>query len=300
LLLLDPSAVPFERIWCDFELFTTVSDSNKMLDIVTMRGKPRLLTERILPGEPPVLKNRRELKFPIGLLSKGLQVMLQDGNASVQQDKVNILQSMGRNPLTGIFDNSSLEKNIELANTSLRSYFAVAAWPVALKQGVVRSLGLPDVLKHNMSRNALELNFGTLDVSDKDMEDIKDGLPDRLHSLNLIFDNCRHVSDMGMAVLAKRIGELPLQSLHLDFLGCPLLTDRGVSLLACSLPPQLQELHLEFGLCHGIGIEGVKSLGLSIPAGVQKFKACFKGTQCDKTFTSVDKLKKMHHTSHFS
>ena len=76
LLVLDPAAVPFERIWCDYELFTTVSDPKKMLEIVTMRGKPRLMTERLLHGEALAKKNIREQKFPVTLLSKGLQVIL--------------------------------------------------------------------------------------------------------------------------------------------------------------------------------------------------------------------------------
>ena len=35
LLILDPKATPFSRIWCDFELYTAIMSRDMGLDIVT-------------------------------------------------------------------------------------------------------------------------------------------------------------------------------------------------------------------------------------------------------------------------
>ena len=174
-----------------------------MLDIVTLKGKPRLLTERPLPGEPLVEKNKRELKFPVALLSKGLHVILESGHATVAQDKDSILESMGRNPGTGVFERDFLEKSLSIANTGLRSYFAVAAWPHALRQSMVQAMDLPSVLRKDINRSALEMSFATLDVTDHDIEDIAQGFSESLRSLSLGFEGCQHLSDTGVAVLAQ-------------------------------------------------------------------------------------------------
>lgn len=72
LLVLDGGGVPFERIWCDYELFKTVSNSEKLLDIAaTTNGKTRLLVDGLLPGEPLVEKVTRELKFSSFLTCEG-------------------------------------------------------------------------------------------------------------------------------------------------------------------------------------------------------------------------------------
>ena len=93
LLVLDANAMPFRRIWCNFEIDKTIIqdmqylDRGKMLDIATKNNKIRLLTSRPLPGEQLFDKSNREQKFPLSLLSSGLEVQLENGRASVAKDK---------------------------------------------------------------------------------------------------------------------------------------------------------------------------------------------------------------------
>ena len=61
LLLLDEEATPFRRIWCDFEVYSAVTTSRMELDLVTVeKGKVKIMTENVIPGESAVAKSVRE------------------------------------------------------------------------------------------------------------------------------------------------------------------------------------------------------------------------------------------------
>eukprot|EP00971_Amphidinium_carterae_P226007 4482609-Amphidinium_carterae.1 len=73
LLVLDKEATPFQRIWCDYELYKTLLSEEKSLDIATVcevkgRFEPQVLAE--LPGESAVKKTSREANFPVSVLAK--------------------------------------------------------------------------------------------------------------------------------------------------------------------------------------------------------------------------------------
>ena len=75
------------------------------------------------------------------------------------------------------------------------------------------------------------MSFSGLDVTDQDMAAIAHGLPPNLDSLTLSFESCGEISDNGMACLSVALAELPLRRLHLDLLGCKLLSDSSINLL---------------------------------------------------------------------
>lgn len=297
LLMLDRNATPFERIWCDYELYKVVTD-DVLLDIAAVEeGRVRLLTKRPLPHEHLVEKSNRERKFPVTLLAKGIQVKLQEGRCTVEEDKVRILNSMGKNPKTGVVDPDLLAKNVEDANRALRGYLASAAWPQAVRMGVVQSFGvaalcLPEILVEDVIRTSLELSFsGLREVSDSEVASIAQGLPRGLQSLSLSFESCVSITDIGVVVLAQRVALLQLHSLQLDFLGCARLTDAALTSLASLLPDSLKEVRLDFSLCTNLTLEGVRALARDLPASVTKLTATFAGTECGKTFESVRQLK---------
>lgn len=61
LLLLDEEATPFKRIWCDFELYSAMTTARMELDLVAVeKGKVKMLTENVIPGESAVAKSVRE------------------------------------------------------------------------------------------------------------------------------------------------------------------------------------------------------------------------------------------------
>eukprot|EP00913_Durusdinium_trenchii_P029044 g27232.t1 len=142
LLILDQDATPFSRIWCDYEVYSSITDPDKMLDIVTMvqskKQSPgaQMLSKSPLPGESAVAKSVREQNFPLSLLLHGLQVCLEDGEATVQKDKDGILFEMASHAdLSTTAGQELLQQNLKRANDALHSTFAILAWPQAMKHG---------------------------------------------------------------------------------------------------------------------------------------------------------------------
>lgn len=306
LLVLDPNATPFVRIWCDFEIFNTVCGDTTSLDIITMSGKPRLLTTDLLPNEEPHDKFQRERDFPVQILGRGLQVKLETGQASVEKDRVSILKSIGTDK-DGTFNEELQKDNCAKANMKLRAQFAMVAWPQALENHVVhkfpvympdgtqQTVSLPDILSSDIDRKSVDMTFGGLKINDSDIGLISRGLPPCLESLKLNFESCHGISDRGVALLAQALhGPLKssLRRLDLDFIGCKALTDAGVDFLAKNMPPNLEALSLNFALNPCISISAVQSLAACIPRSVHELNANFEGTAVSKQFKSARELQK--------
>ena len=145
-----PSLAPrsFPRIWCDYELYAAIMDSDKELDIVTMAAVGRrhqataqMLSKNMLAGESAVAKSVREQNFPLSLLQHGLQVCLEDGEATVAKDKQTILSAMANHTdLTSEDGRRHLQENLKRANATLHSTFAILAWPQAMQRGPVQAI----------------------------------------------------------------------------------------------------------------------------------------------------------------
>ena len=123
-------------------------DSDKELDIVTMAAASRrqqasaqMLSKNVLAGESAVAKSRREQSFPLSLLQHGLQVCLEDGEATVKKDKLTILSAMANKmDLTSEEGRCLLQENLKRANDTMHSTFAILAWPQAMQRGPVGDL----------------------------------------------------------------------------------------------------------------------------------------------------------------
>jgi hypothetical protein len=304
LLCLDETAKAFERIWCDYELFKTIS-STKELHITANYGKPRLLTEMPLPGETLVAKSTRDRKFPATILGRGMCVKLQEGVASVQEDKKNILDSMGKDPTSGMVDSTIMERNVDLANGALGGFLAIAAWPNALKNQQVMSfpsgsvnefLRLPDVLNADISRKRLVMSFaGMEEVDDYHLSLLAKGRPPNLESLTLCFESCFCITDAGLTKIMTAVSYLGLSFLHLDFSGCTKLTDTGVQAFVAYLPAEtLIEVKVDFSLCAKISQKGVDHLARRLPTSLRKLTAKFKGTELNRNFETLHEFKRQH------
>ena len=118
-------------------------DVDKELDIVTMSTSSRrhqasaqMLSKNLLAGESAVAKSVREQSFPLSLLQHGLQVCLEDGEATVEKDKMTILSAMAnQTDLTSEEGQRYLRENLKRANDTLHSTFAILAWPQAMQRG---------------------------------------------------------------------------------------------------------------------------------------------------------------------
>jgi len=305
MLVLDSSAIPFQRIWCDYELFITLSHHEKLLDIATVSDhRVHLLTDGAVPGEEFLDKTNRERSFPVALLAKGLDVELQEGHSSVDQDKQNILKAIGsfesEFSIQGVFDERMLAKNIDLANRSLRARLALCAWPQAVKRGIVRKFpstaasgpcNLASILAADVERTSVKLSFAGIKASDVDIELVSSGLPRNLKALSLSFESCDKITDRGLALLAKALqSKGSLEHLHLDFLGCILLTDTGVEFLVGKFPPMIHDINLNFALCDELTKASVRAVDSCIPSKNTKVRADFTGTDVDEVFESAKEL----------
>jgi len=199
LIMMDHQGTCLTRIWCGFEIFMTIMDS-QTLDIVATNElwEPFLLTEKILPSDEDAEdKAYRDMQFPHHLLARGMTVVLEEGDASCSIDKVRILKAMvsmqtiiaeedeetdsinwnDTGPLERLQSTPNMFSNEErtsyqLANDALHARFAIFAWPKAHQYGIVDSFQEPQdnkVPRHTRSYTdgAIEtekLNNGTLDL----------------------------------------------------------------------------------------------------------------------------------------
>lgn len=279
LLVLDHSATPFKRIWCDFELFKTVTEK-RPLDIITLENddEPQLLADQVtlLPKESMLAKTLREQHFPISLIQIGLRSLLQDGEASVEQDKQRILRSMKD---SGV--------DVADANSRLHGFLARAVWPQAVKHGRVQSYQLPEILMKDRHRKKLQISLANFAaVGDSDVQFLAQGMPPQLHKVILSFQGCQNVTNLGVGCLGQHLSQLQdLKELKLDFRGCCQITDTGLERLAIGLPQNIKHLDLHFDFCANISSKGLQCLAQQIApmAGLQ-FHGTFKSTRINRDF----------------
>ena len=101
----------------------------------------QMLSKNLLAGESAVAKSVREQNFPLSLLQHGLQVCLEDGEATVAKDKQTILSAMANHTdLTSDDARRHLQENLKRANATLHSTFAILAWPQAMQRGPAQTI----------------------------------------------------------------------------------------------------------------------------------------------------------------
>lgn len=297
LLILDPEAKPFSRIWCDYELYAAITDSAKDLDLVTATHSANghvamMLSKNFLPQESAVAKSVRERKFPISFLLRGLHVRLEDGEATVTEDKFKILKAIAGTDIDSSKGHMLLEQNLKLANDTLHSTLAVLAWPQAMQRGLLGDMNLEEILAADVGRERLELSLAHFEASctDSAMKILASGLPPNLQELRLSFEGCNKITDNGVSSLMRHLSP-KLKLLYLDFIGCTLLTDASIISLAKHLPASLHELQLHFAGCEGIHAGAVQHLKEHWPPALQQFRGSFKGTGVNRNFRHLQEFQ---------
>lgn len=296
LLILDPQATPFQRIWCCYELFMTLFDG-KPLDIITMHtGMPMLLSdERMpLPLESTEMKSLREQSFPIAILLECFKRKLEDGDATIKEDKDTILLSIANSAREIPDHDSRLQLALRRANSTLHGRFALAAWPQAVKRGIVSDFGeeaLPQILTRDEERRRLQLSLAHCEIMDADLLSLAEGFPPRLEELELSFANCHHLTDSGIECFSHRLPS-SLRALALDFQSCKHVSNYGVKAVAEQLPNKLERLRLSYAFCEQIDCESIDALLQHLPPTLSTCFASFRGTHIDRDFKSIQDLRK--------
>lgn len=268
-----------------------------------------MLSKSPLPGESAVAKSVREQNFPLSLLLHGLQVCLEDGEATVQKDKDGILFEMASHAdLSTTAGQELLQQNLKRANDALHSTFAILAWPQAMKHGRLldfanhkeqklsskarQKVKLPEILAMDDDREVLELSLAHFEETcvDSSVKILAAGLPPNLQDLRLSFEGCNRITDQSLSALGSRFC-LGLKRLYLDFIGCSKLTDTGLYAIAGGLPPALEDLELHFAGCPLLTAAGVGFLREQLPSGLQTFTASFKGTGINRNFATLEEFQ---------
>ena len=170
--VLDRAGVIFSRIWCCYEAHVSLVNTrqNYMFDVYTSLGSSGRgvgLTDGMAVGDvlnvvAGSTKKTREDKFPLDLAYRSIKTTLEVAQASVESDRVHILNKMANQPnLNAPPPKACIQ--YELLNGTLRARFAAAALvrafasgtdpdAVAMQQEMIRVLGTGS-LKH------LDLNF---------------------------------------------------------------------------------------------------------------------------------------------
>eukprot|EP00435_Cladocopium_sp_Y103_P072652 s282_g40.t3 len=151
LLILDPLATPFSRVWCCFELATAMTshferaENRLLLDIATVRDElPEVLTDgltmheeqqenAVCAGRGGKEKAKREERFPIELAQKALALDIAAASASRDLDKIRILNSIAGlaedrldEPLPDPLPTARLQR-YRAVDQALRCVFALAS-----------------------------------------------------------------------------------------------------------------------------------------------------------------------------
>jgi len=275
---------PFSRVWCAFEESTSINDLELPLDIAAYHNaKAELLTsdttaqdKQSYESETQKFKVSREMTFPIEVLKKGMDLKLEQAEATQDRDRVHILNAIaaGQKELSVAELNAEppvKHENFEMVNKRLGSTFAIAGWRQGLESGILDMRQLATTLKMDRWRVTLVLEFGWCDQFDDDALMTLAGIfPTSLKILTLGMGLCMNITDDGLQSLGAGLAQLKnLATLSLNFKVCK-ITDDGLQKLGDGLAQlkNLATLSLEFGMCKKIGDDGLQKLA----AGVAQLK----------------------------
>jgi len=260
LLVIDPQVVVTSRIWVDYELFRTITTKN-MIDIaVYHKGDVHLIADKSLPNETPYQKNRREMKFPFAeVCEKFLALVLSDGDASEEIDKVRILNTMRKKP--DDLDDTSVLKRIKTKDSSSLQF-----------QQDMREFSKSDgSLRAEMASKALSVALGSGQSLESfhgyDLLDII--MKDTLRT-ELIFDDLVSLDEMTDYAFDKIITLIgpKIEKFVLNVCGCRNLTEAIIQNL--ELPSTLKDLDLNIGYAPNIENEALLHLATVIPQDLEK------------------------------
>lgn len=249
LLVLDKDCTPFKRIWCAYEAYVGLIESEKtgnklLFDFaMTEDSHAYLLTDGLTKaeegcGEPGFqLKIIRERCFPEKVLKHGFAVEIEKAQASNEADKRHILNKIAGRPRQELeLDVQAGLSQYKAVDRRIASLLARAFWVKAAGTGTLRQLGIPAALAADEDLADLCLDLSTLNNRDPPLviEDVGLGLSKSLRKLNVKW--CRFNAEASfagaLALSLKPLLQRPLQlqDLALDFSCFPATSFRQLEL----------------------------------------------------------------------
>ncbi|CAE8611543.1 unnamed protein product [Polarella glacialis] len=279
LLILDNvgPAMPFQRVWCAYELLMAFIDEDSkkepllLATVAHTQAGTFVLTDGFtdaetivrdagFPGDAEAFTSLRELCFPIHVLGKGMNLRLQEAQATEEADRRHILNSVVGKQQHELDEEPPREhETYTKMNAQLGSRFALACFGPAIMKGSDQRLGVARALSADRWRRQLVLDITKLlrerQVAAFDV--FVAGLPKDLEHLSLFWKEFVAISSL--TALAEKL-PISLQQLRLDFNGCRQIINAGVPALAEKLPISLQQLELKFRDCSQISNASVVAL----------------------------------------
>ena len=200
---------------------------------------------RVLPILGLLCKSRREQSFPMDLLQKGLSVDIAAAQASKEEDKTRILNSV-RCPRarTWALDTPfpTQHPRYDAVNRALASHFALTSIQQSYRNGQAQApSSLWQALRSDAERKNIQVSLtGCHSFRDPDLRILMDNLPSKLQSLrlDLAYTGLERLDDLAGASGAS-FGNA-LQTLVIRFAG----SLRSISGLSALLCPSLRRLEL--------------------------------------------------------
>ena len=199
---------------------------------------------RVLPILGLLCKSRREQSFPMDLLQKGLSVDIATAQASKEEDKTRILNSV-RCPRarTWALDTPfpTQHPRYDAVNKALASHFALTSIQQSYRNGQQAPSTLWQALRSDAERRNIQVSLtGCHSFRDPDLRILMDNLPSQLQSLrlDLAYTGLERLDDLAGASGAS-FGNA-LQTLVIRFAG----SLRSISGLSALLCPSLRRLEL--------------------------------------------------------
>merc|ERR1712166_1409220 len=238
------------------------------LDIATVvDNRPQLLTEGFTDEEKKLdegragfgsmQKNCREEGFPAEVIEHGYRIDVCTAQASRDEDKRRILNTINGVDAQHLSDEPDLEHpECEKVNRALRGLFAEAGLNVANRAR--RATDSLAALAQDTERTALRLDLSTGEQEDTlCLTNVLQSLP-MLEQLDINFGGCRKLSDISS--IGPGLGQLKsLQQLTMYFYGCDQLSDISSIGQGLGQLKSLQQLTMDFAECDQLS--GISSIG---------------------------------------
>ncbi|CAE7291840.1 unnamed protein product [Symbiodinium sp. KB8] len=277
LSILDDAARAYERVWCEYEVFVTLEKAKRtahLFDIYTYHNhQPRGITDGITEGDRRGAswwwedrKWAREKNFPVELAEAAMQAQVQLAVASVDADRIHILNSIvGAGDLNS--DPPLEHERYDVVNTTLHARFALAALKLMVEAR--RSLHRYVQVISSSQVTRINLSFRSDQVlSDDTVQQLAAALPATLKDLCLNMVDCTLLTDQGIQALALALEPLPLESLHLD-IAKNALSDEAVQAVAASFGESLRHLWFSIGNITDISDVSGESLATALPSRLE-------------------------------
>ncbi|CAE8652847.1 unnamed protein product, partial [Polarella glacialis] len=192
------------------------------------------------PELAETLKSLREMCFPIHVMKAGMDLLLQEAQATEPADRRHILNKL---QLDFTFCQHITDAGVAALAANLSS-----------------------------SLQQLQLDFTECSgITDAGLAALAANLSSSLQQLQLDFTKCRLISDAGLAALAANLpSSLPQLQLNIEW--CAKISDAGLAALGANLPNSLLRLQVDLTLCDKISDAGLAALAANLPSSLQQFQ----------------------------